>query len=281
MTKLLEKPCKYAIELAHDYRYKTTDTWNDIKARLGQDGARAVFRIVRDNATIDPLDYTGDMRWALELIARHNALESWAGSGFPIVVLDLETALELAETDPPGALLTSPHGGSEYATLCLVVARVHTRLITNWRSSESLEILDPDRPLDDPPFPFSAESLQRLVTNVGFTLLERPMGLRVSEIRPTPQQMIGREYYPGLAYIIQTPRPLRTASERTADYFFGRRPRSRRPLGVRTAVRGHWRLQACGRQFSEHKVIWIQPSWRGPVDAPISIHAMEIMGVRT
>jgi hypothetical protein len=280
MTKLPEKPCKYAIQLAHDYRYKTTDTWNDIRARLGQDGARAVFRIVRDNVVIDPLAFTGDRRWALELLARHNALESWAGSGFPIVIFDLETAVALANTDPPGALLSSPHGGNEHECLCLVVDRLYTRLITNWRNSESLEIIDPDRPLDDPPFLFVDENLSRLITNVGFALLERPVGIRISEIRPTPQQMIGREFYPGVAYILQTPRPPRTASERSADYFFGRRPRSRRPLGVRTAVRGHWRLQACGPQFSQHKIIWIQPTWRGPADAPISIHATEIMGVR-
>lgn len=33
---------------------------------------------------------------------------------------------------------------------------------------------------------------------------------------------------------------------------------------VRTLVQGHWRNQACGPKFSERKLIWIEPFWRGP-----------------
>ncbi|MBU1067434.1 hypothetical protein KKE60_06575 [Patescibacteria group bacterium] len=29
-------------------------------------------------------------------------------------------------------------------------------------------------------------------------------------------------------------------------------------------VRGHWRDQAVGKDWSEHKRIWIEPYWKGP-----------------
>lgn len=43
-----------------------------------------------------------------------------------------------------------------------------------------------------------------------------------------------------------------------------------KPLMVRTLVAGHWRHYwvGKGRRYRERK--WIEPFWRGPVDAPIS-----------
>lgn len=41
------------------------------------------------------------------------------------------------------------------------------------------------------------------------------------------------------------------------------------PSSVQTLVRGHYKRQACGFASRERKVIWIEPYWRGPEDAPI------------
>lgn len=37
-----------------------------------------------------------------------------------------------------------------------------------------------------------------------------------------------------------------------------------RKIGVRFMVRGHWRNQAFGEKFSEHRPTWIAPYWKGP-----------------
>lgn len=37
-----------------------------------------------------------------------------------------------------------------------------------------------------------------------------------------------------------------------------------RRIGVRFMVRGHWRNQAMGVDFSEHHLVWIAPHWKGP-----------------
>jgi hypothetical protein len=44
-------------------------------------------------------------------------------------------------------------------------------------------------------------------------------------------------------------------------------PGSGKPLSIRTMVTGHWRNQAFGTGWQEHKLIWIRPFWRGPVEA--------------
>lgn len=41
-------------------------------------------------------------------------------------------------------------------------------------------------------------------------------------------------------------------------------------LEVRTLVQGHYRNQACGAGWKEHKLIWIEPFWRGPTDGVLS-----------
>jgi hypothetical protein len=35
-------------------------------------------------------------------------------------------------------------------------------------------------------------------------------------------------------------------------------------LKKRSSVIGHWRNQACGPGYSERKLVWIQPYWKGP-----------------
>lgn len=43
-----------------------------------------------------------------------------------------------------------------------------------------------------------------------------------------------------------------------------------RPLWVRTRVSGHWRNQAHGTGRKLRKLLWIEPFFRGPEDAPVS-----------
>lgn len=45
--------------------------------------------------------------------------------------------------------------------------------------------------------------------------------------------------------------------------------KQRKGLTVQTLVSGHFRNQAHGPQHSLRKVIWVEPFWRGPEDAPI------------
>lgn len=40
---------------------------------------------------------------------------------------------------------------------------------------------------------------------------------------------------------------------------------------VQFLVRGHWRNQACGPQHSMHRVKWIEPYWKGPEEAVITV----------
>lgn len=40
---------------------------------------------------------------------------------------------------------------------------------------------------------------------------------------------------------------------------------------VQWLVRGHQRWQACGPRHTERKLIWVEPFWKGPVDAPVRV----------
>lgn len=42
---------------------------------------------------------------------------------------------------------------------------------------------------------------------------------------------------------------------------------------VQHLVKGHWKLQPYGPGNSQRKLIWIQPYWRGPEDAPIAVRS--------
>jgi len=54
--------------------------------------------------------------------------------------------------------------------------------------------------------------------------------------------------------------------EAVSDFICGRR---RNPRFVQWLVRGHWRNQACGPEMTERRVMWIEPYWKGPEEAPI------------
>lgn len=48
------------------------------------------------------------------------------------------------------------------------------------------------------------------------------------------------------------------------------------PMTVQTLVSGHYRNQPYGQGHSLRKIIWIEPFWRGPEDAPVSVTSKRI-----
>ena len=57
------------------------------------------------------------------------------------------------------------------------------------------------------------------------------------------------------------------------DYIEGDR---KAPPSVQVLVRGHYRRQVVGVGRTGRKVIWIEPFWRGPEDAPILAHPYKV-----
>lgn len=61
----------------------------------------------------------------------------------------------------------------------------------------------------------------------------------------------------------------RASVARYIEHGVGNKSGKHAPPTVQVLVRGHYRRQVCGVGRSERKVIWIEPFWRGPDDAPI------------
>lgn len=68
-------------------------------------------------------------------------------------------------------------------------------------------------------------------------------------------------------YILGKDKVVSDCREAVRDYLHGRKGKS---PSVQTLVAGHWKSQAWGEHASKRKIIWIQPYWRGPEDAPIA-----------
>jgi hypothetical protein len=273
------KPSAYAVQLAHALATGPTDLWPQIRARLGYEGEREILHIMRNNRIVDLGSVRGDHRWALELIACQSALESWGASGYPIAVESFVLAGELGSTEPPGALLSSPHGTDEWSTLLLLIDGVHSVLVTNWRTAQSIEIINPANP-PSAPLPVDARELKRLIANVGFAVLKRTISLRVREIRPEPALMArrGRKHYQRAANFIRRPSEEEEEAEVEAKGIPA--PCLRRRgwiLSVSTPVRGHLRLRGTGARHSFRNAIWLGTSWEGPEDAP-AIHTPRVRG---
>lgn len=50
-----------------------------------------------------------------------------------------------------------------------------------------------------------------------------------------------------------------------------------RELDVRIRVTGHMKRQAYGPRYSERKIIWIRPYWRGPEDGPVKFSGHQLV----
>lgn len=57
------------------------------------------------------------------------------------------------------------------------------------------------------------------------------------------------------------------------EYLAGAR---RAPSALRWLVRGHWRNQAVGAGRQQHKLLWIEPHWKGKDGAPVLMRPHEV-----
>jgi hypothetical protein len=64
-------------------------------------------------------------------------------------------------------------------------------------------------------------------------------------------------------------RPMRTDVSKAVAGFLSGKSGRRLPPSVQTLVRGHFKRQVVGVSRVGRKVIWVEPYWRGPEDAPI------------
>jgi hypothetical protein len=284
----MKRQTKYAIGVACEKQRDPQEVWHYIVAQIGYDEASQLDRYIQSLRAKDEAIDSAKVpeRWssACRILNSADAVANWHNTGFPMVVLpDLSVALELANTDPPVWLLTSPHGEDEYATLGIEIGNLTvTAIVCDWQDGTAIWIGDniSDEPYgtDRKRVPFDPEQEQRFIANIGFVLSARPEGLEIREHRPSPkaQRKRGRKYFPKLEYIIQAPRPVHRPEPTGVE----RGPHAEVwTQSVRTLVRGHWRQQAHGPGYSLHKTIWIRPTWRGPEDAPISIHPLKLTAI--
>lgn len=121
--------------------------------------------------------------------------------------------------------------------------------------------------------------LSRLVLNVCVVMSDP------TSVRQMGKHLKGWERGPGrvtkepLFRVFRVGRPIELdCRPALRDFVLGQR---RGPLTVQFLVRGHWRNQACGPKLAQHKVIWVEPYWKGPEDAPIQVrpHVLQTPGV--
>jgi hypothetical protein len=224
-----------------------------------------------------------DNRDAAELYGHALALAHWARRGCPLITFkSIDDAVALAETEPPTWTVQNPFMtaiGFELGDGFLLVKPewpgpapldAPEDVRANWEAGREAMIFGLG------PRPFDKPQLERLIVNALLALSERPEGLDVVERRPSKKaaRKRGRRYFPDVEYIIGSKSPLWKAAPNAAPATG--EPEEGWTLSVRTIVRGHWRKQACGPGMADRKVIWIRPHWRGPEDAPISVHETEL-----
>ena len=120
-----------------------------------------------------------------------------------------------------------------------------------------------------------SDALDNLIQNTGVALTRRPDGLTIAARHPSRQaarkQGWDPDHLPSVDYVIgSTTRPRREAD---GDGSLG----GGHKMTVRTHVEPHWTHQPHGPRSSLRRVQWIPLHWRGPVDAPISVHATRIV----
>lgn len=130
------------------------------------------------------------------------------------------------------------------------------------------------------PFSPTGQAVQRLFANVALILQEPPEGISLSIHRPSLKaaRKQGRNpaCVPHATYVIgstvaltRRPRADHAATARSGSTWTVRSPR-----------RGHFARQVHGPRNSLRKRIWRMPTWCGPEDAPLSVHAVRIVGHR-
>jgi hypothetical protein len=142
----------------------------------------------------------------------------------------------------------------------------HTLLFSNREDGEDdVEWLDPPEHVQDVDFKTRALKLAcRLVVGLLYTMQHtsnfKDRGVRWPSKRGSKRGPPGhRVYFVG--------KPLATdVRPALGQYLHGRR---HAPPSVQVLVRGHFKRQVIGIGRNGRRVIWIEPYWRGPEDAPI------------
>lgn len=173
----------------------------------------------------------------------------------------------------------------DQATLVLVnqgAGRASQRLVVNMASSIA-SLLDIDRNLDmqssvgaDPPTEVNQARLRRVMIMAkrlvaGLLLSLQHQDNFKSKTVPARTGRPGRDEAEPAHRVVMVGRPLNIDCRPAAKDFIanGSPKRKGAPPAVQYVVRGHFKRQVIGVARSGRKVIWVQPYWKGPIEAPI------------
>jgi hypothetical protein len=213
-------------------------------------------------------------------------LDWFAKAGCPIVSVDEETARGFASSPPPREEDPAewPLGVAYGLSIGQGVVLVRHQMIPT-RMPESMR---PHFEIEDGVVPMEAwsagvepyageDALANLTGNIGAAIAQKPDGLTVTERHPSHQaarkQGLNPDHIPAVEYVIGSEialGPNREPRESTGS--------SGSAMRVRTVVSPHWTHQVCGTRGSQRRLQWIASHWRGPDDAPISVHAVRVLG---
>jgi hypothetical protein len=216
-------------------------------------------------------------------------LDWFSHAGCPIVSIDELTAQGFASAPPPdeGTPLEWPlgvayglsigQGGAVLVRHQMVPTRMPEAMRPHFSMNDGVVSMEAWT-AGAAPFP-GDDALANLTSNLGAALVRRPVGVAIVERHPSRQaarkQGLNPDHIPSVEYVIGSeivlgsPRP----ADECADSSEGARS-----MKVRTIVGPHWTHQVCGAGRSERRLQWIATHWRGPEDAPVSVHAVRVLG---
>lgn len=122
-----------------------------------------------------------------------------------------------------------------------------------------------------------AELAQRLVAGL-FLAMQAPENFKERLTEPKPPSKSKRTPGAPAHRLIHVGRPLTIdLRAQVKDYIaHGPKRKGHGPPTVQTLVRGHYRRQPWGPGSLQRKVIWIEPFWRGPEEAIISVRPKKL-----
>lgn len=220
------------------------------------------------------LTHTDGSLWSLDSIL---AAANWCNHGWPVVRLSKALAEAFSKTDPPS--LPEKNGDVSYLDDNANAIEVEDMTIVSCYSEDASMPLGCAKGNQLPEL--DREGFVSLVRNVHYVLHEHKAkssfdGLIVTEHKPSAKsnRKRGRKYYPNVEYVIGSKTTIHLGDNEPDTRACG--SRNGWVQSCRTHVRGFWRHQAHGPKHALRKVIWVKPFWRGPVDAPISIHMVQV-----
>lgn len=274
--------------------------------------AKACFEYLKGCIDEEPLESSGVTAYNLHFARR------WARVGFPVVEMGHRTAASLMfthgtdaiESPWPAFVVKVPDGlvvlasSEKHATLVRVLVLPPSSSIPVWNLR-----LDFRRPSGEVrPFRVPMKSLDgELTEEVDWTAMEAPgkdVGLRraiemvgrlvagACMLASAKQDIVERPWQPkakserrrspgvepptGTRFIV-TKNVALDLRDQVHEYIGGK-SRNGAKLTVQFVVRGHRRWQACGPHHSQHKLIWVNPYWKGPEEGRALVRGYELRG---